>query len=43
MKSQLQDFDLKYNMQHLLARVLYRGNARAGLKYLDKLIEDVEA
>ncbi|KAL8795971.1 MAG: hypothetical protein Q9195_001546 [Heterodermia aff. obscurata] len=25
------------------ARVLYRGNARAGLKYLDKLIEDVEA
>ena len=36
-------FDLKYNMQHLLARVLFKQNSRASLKYLDGVINDVEA
>ncbi|KAL9587595.1 MAG: hypothetical protein Q9212_000172 [Teloschistes hypoglaucus] len=36
-------FDLKYNMQHLLSRVLFDGSPRASLKFLDKVIEDAEA
>lgn len=36
-------FDVKYNMQHLLARVLFKQNSRASLKYLDGIINDVEA
>ncbi|KAL8781728.1 MAG: hypothetical protein Q9194_000232 [Teloschistes cf. exilis] len=36
-------FDLKYNMQHLLSRVLFDGSPRASLRFLDKVIEDAEA
>lgn len=36
-------FDLKYNMQHLLARVIFKVNPRASLKFIDGVIEDVEA
>lgn len=36
-------FDLKYNMQHLLSRVLFDGSPRASLKFLDRVIEDAEA
>ena len=35
--------DLKYNMQHLLARILYSSNARAAYKFLDGIIGDAEA
>ncbi|KAF2097469.1 hypothetical protein NA57DRAFT_77726 [Rhizodiscina lignyota] len=34
--------DLKYSMQHLQARVLFRTKPKAALKSLDKLIPDVE-
>ncbi|KAL8693654.1 MAG: hypothetical protein Q9218_001564 [Villophora microphyllina] len=36
-------FDLKYNMQHLLSRVLFDGSPRASLKFLDGVIKDTEA
>ncbi|KAL8734508.1 MAG: hypothetical protein Q9166_001408 [cf. Caloplaca sp. 2 TL-2023] len=36
-------FDLKYNMESLLARVLFEGSPRASLKFLDGVISDVEA
>jgi len=36
-------FDLKYNMQHLLSRMLFKQNPRASLKFLDGVIKDVEA
>lgn len=36
-------FDTKYNMQYVLSRVLFKQNPRASLKYLDGIIEDVEA
>ena len=36
-------FDLKYSMQHLLARTLFETKAKAALKFLDKVIPDVEA
>ncbi|KAI4236025.1 MAG: hypothetical protein L6R40_006271 [Gallowayella cf. fulva] len=36
-------FDLKYNMEHLLARVLFEGSSRASLKFLDGVIGDAEA
>ena len=36
-------FDLKYNMQHLLARTLFRNNSRAAFKFIDGVINDVEA
>ncbi|KAL8830234.1 MAG: hypothetical protein Q9191_001548 [Dirinaria sp. TL-2023a] len=39
----LRNFDLKYNMQHLLARVLHRRNNQASLKYIDRVIGDIEA
>ncbi|KAI9677651.1 MAG: hypothetical protein M1817_006606 [Caeruleum heppii] len=35
--------DMKYNMQHLMARVIARSNSKAGLKFLDGVIHDVEA
>ncbi|KAL8952581.1 MAG: hypothetical protein Q9222_001535, partial [Ikaeria aurantiellina] len=35
--------DLKYNMEHLLAQVLFEGSPRASLKFLDGVINDVEA
>ncbi len=35
--------DLKYNMQHLLARILFRKNYRAAFKFLDGIIIDAEA
>ncbi|KAL8710522.1 MAG: hypothetical protein Q9220_004955 [cf. Caloplaca sp. 1 TL-2023] len=35
--------DLKYNMEHLLAQILFEGSARASLKFLDGVIKDVEA
>ena len=35
--------DLKYNMQHLLARVLFKASSRASSKFLDGVIKDVEA
>ncbi|KAJ5734768.1 hypothetical protein N7533_013171 [Penicillium manginii] len=34
--------DLKYSMQHLLARMLYRSNPKASLKAVDGMIQDVE-
>jgi hypothetical protein len=34
---------IKYTMQALLARVLYRSNPKAALKAIDQMIEDVEA
>jgi len=36
-------FDLKYNMQHLLARMLFQKNHRAAFKFLDGIIKDAEA
>lgn len=36
-------FDLKYNMQHLLARILFQKNHRAAFKFLDNIIKDTEA
>lgn len=36
-------FDLKYNMDHLLAQVLFKGSPRASMKFLDGVISDVEA
>lgn len=35
--------DLKYNMEHLLAQVLFKGSPRASKKFLDGVIKDVEA
>lgn len=35
-------FDLKYNLQHLLIRVLHRSRPPAAFKYLDRAIQDVE-
>ncbi|KAL2785662.1 cohesin loading factor-domain-containing protein [Aspergillus keveii] len=35
--------DLKYSMQHLLARMLYKTNHKAALKAVDGMIQDVEA
>ncbi|KAL1863803.1 hypothetical protein Plec18170_000643 [Paecilomyces lecythidis] len=35
--------DLKYSMQQLLARMLYRSNPKAALKSVDGMIQDVEA
>jgi len=34
--------DVKYDMTHLLARVLHAANQRAGTRYLDSVLEDVE-
>ncbi|KAL9601862.1 MAG: hypothetical protein Q9219_002214 [cf. Caloplaca sp. 3 TL-2023] len=36
-------FDLKYNMEHLLAQILFKGSPRASLKFLDGVIQDAEA
>ena len=36
-------FDLKYNMQHLLARILFSKTPRAAFKFLDGISKDVEA
>lgn len=36
-------FDFKYNMQHLLARIIFKANPRASFKFIDGVIEDVEA
>lgn len=36
-------FDLKYNMQHLLARMLFQKNPRAAFKFLGGIIKDAEA
>lgn len=35
--------DLKYSMQHLLARMLHKTNPKASLKSVDSMIQDVEA
>ncbi|KAJ5783797.1 uncharacterized protein N7518_009474 [Penicillium psychrosexuale] len=35
--------DLKYSMQHLLARMLHESNPKASLKAVDGMIQDVEA
>ncbi|KAJ6024572.1 hypothetical protein N7540_005369 [Penicillium herquei] len=34
--------DLKYSMQHLLARMLHKNNPKASLKAVDGMIQDVE-
>ncbi|CAD6578475.1 MAG: hypothetical protein ASARMPRED_008730 [Alectoria sarmentosa] len=36
-------FDLKYNMQHLLARMLFSKTPRAAFKFLDGILKDTEA
>lgn len=36
-------FDLKYNMQHLLARILFSKAHRAAFKFLDGILRDAEA
>ena len=36
-------FDLKYNMQHLLARILFSRTPRAAFKFLDGISKDAEA
>ena len=36
-------FDLKYNMQHLIARMLFGKTPRVAFKFLDCVIKDVEA
>lgn len=36
-------FDLKYNMQHLLARILFTRTPRAAFKFLDGISNDAEA
>ena len=35
--------DLKYSMQHLLARMIHKSNPKASLKAVDGMIQDVEA
>ena len=35
--------DLKYDMQHLLARIMFRKSPRAAHKYIDGVIQDAEA
>ncbi|KAI9841042.1 MAG: hypothetical protein M1838_003792 [Thelocarpon superellum] len=35
--------DFKYGMQHLLARVIHRKSPKAAAKFLDQIIQDVEA
>ncbi|KAI9802877.1 MAG: hypothetical protein M1833_001476 [Piccolia ochrophora] len=35
--------DIKYSMQHLLARILFKKSPKAGTKALDGMIQDVEA
>jgi Cohesin loading factor len=34
--------DLKYNMQHLLPKVMFATNGQAALRFLDGVIKDVE-
>lgn len=41
--SQNRMLDLKYSMQHLLARMLHKTNPKASLKAVDGMIQDVEA
>ena len=41
--SQNRMLDLKYSMQHLLARMLHKSNPKASLKAVDGMIQDVEA
>lgn len=36
-------FGLKYNMQHLLARILFSKTSRAAFKFLDGILKDAEA
>ncbi|KAF2755626.1 hypothetical protein EJ05DRAFT_513114 [Pseudovirgaria hyperparasitica] len=36
-------YDLKYSMQHLVARELFKTNPRAALKTIDKILPEVEA
>lgn len=36
-------FGLKYNMQHLLARILFSKTPRAAFKFLDGILKDTEA
>ena len=36
-------FDLKYNTQHLLARVMFTKNAKAAFKFLDRVMADAKA
>ena len=36
-------FDLKYNMQHLLARVMNVTSSKASVKFLDGVLRDVES
>ena len=36
-------FDLKYNMQHLLARAMFTKNAKAAFKFLDGVTADAKA
>lgn len=36
-------FDFKYNMQHLLARIMFSKAPRAAFKFLDGILKDVEA
>ena len=36
-------FDLKYDMQHLLARMLFTRTPRAAFKFLDGILKDAEA
>ena len=35
--------DLKYNMQYLLAKIIFIGNPKASLKYTDDRVNDLEA
>ena len=36
-------FDQKYNMQHLLARVMFQKNSKAAFKFLDRAMADAQA
>lgn len=36
-------FDLKYDMQHLLTRILFHKKSRAAFKFLDGIMKDAEA
>ena len=36
-------FDLKYNMQHLLVRILFQSSPSAALKHLDVILREAEA
>ena len=36
-------FDLKYNMQHLLGRVMFQKNTKAAFKSLDRVMTDAQA